>query len=89
MKILVTLVAAAIGIAAVAAQADELEGVIERVDLDGKTFVVAGISFHVTADTEFKDGLAGFIDLVRGLEVEIDYVVRDGRHIATGIELED
>jgi hypothetical protein len=66
--------------------AAELEGSIESVNLDRKSFVVEGITFFVTETTEFAGGLEGFIDLVRGLEVEVDFEFENGRHVATAIE---
>ena len=75
--------------AATAAWADDIEGVIERVDAEARTLVVQGITFHANASTDYDDGLRRFEDLREGQRVEVDFDYRDGRHIATEIELED
>lgn len=71
------------------AWADDVEGVIERVDASARTLTVQGISFHTTAATDYDDGLNRFEDLREGQRVEVDFDYREGRHVATEIELED
>jgi len=71
------------------AASNEVEGRVESVDAATETFIVQGISFRVTASTDFDDGLSGFHDLQPGQKVEIEFEYRDGRHIAREIELED
>ncbi len=69
--------------------ADDLEGVIERVDASARTLVMQGITFHTVASTDYDDGLQRFEDLREGQRVEVDFTYRDGRHFATEIELDD
>ncbi|MDN3517235.1 DUF5666 domain-containing protein [Aquisalimonas lutea] len=69
--------------------ADDLEGRIESVDGGQESFVVQGIRFFVTAETDFDDGLRQFGDLRADQRVEVDFEYREGRHYAEEIELED
>lgn len=71
------------------AQADDIEGRIERIDAASRTLTLQGITFHTTDATDYDDGLRRFEDLRVGQKVEVDFVYRDGRHIATEIELDD
>ena len=71
------------------AQADDIEGRIERLDAANRTLTGQGITFHTTEATDYDDGLQRFEDLRVGQKVEVDFVYRDGRHIATEIELDD
>lgn len=70
-------------------QANDVEGVIERIDTAARTVTVQGITFETTAQTDYDDGLHRFEDLREGQRVEVDFDYRDGRHIAEEIELED
>lgn len=72
-----------------AAHADDVEGLIERIDAATQTLVVQGITFHTTERTDYDDGLKRFADLKVGQRVEVDFDYRDGRHIATEIELDE
>jgi|LSQX01.3.fsa_nt_gb hypothetical protein len=71
------------------ALANDLEGEIESVDAGQKTFVVQGITFHTSANTDYDDGLRRFEDLKQGQRVEVDFEYRDGKHHATEVELDD
>lgn len=84
-----TAVAAVLASSAASAWADDIEGTIESVDAAASTLTVQGITFHTTATTDYDDGLKRFEDLRVGQRVEVDFDYRDGRHIATEIELED
>lgn len=75
--------------AASPALADDLEGVIESIDASNTSFVVQGIRFHASPNTDYDDGLRRFEDLKEGQRVEVDFEYRDGRHIATEIELDE
>lgn len=68
---------------------DDVEGQIESIDASSRSFVVQGERYHVTDTTDFDDGLRGFGDLKAGQRVEVDYTVREGRRVATEIELDD
>ncbi|PMR72522.1 hypothetical protein C1H69_21275 [Billgrantia endophytica] len=81
--------AAAIAGVSISVSADDIEGVIEAVDAENRTLTVQGITFEVTDSTDYDDGLSRFEDLQEGQRVEVDFDYRDGRHIATEIELED
>lgn len=85
------LIAAASSLLLLAGQAlaNDLEGRIESIDAEQQTFVVQGITFHVSADTDYDDGLKGFDDLKEGQRVEVDFEYRDGHHHAIEIELDD
>lgn len=91
MKTLLTRLAAGtvLAFAALQAQANDIEGVIEAIDADARTLTVQGITFETTAGTDYDDGLNQFEDLRVGQKVEVDFNYVDGRHIATEIELED
>lgn len=84
-----TLAALVLGAFAGAAAADDIEGRIEQLDGANRILTVQGITFHTTAATDYDDGLQRFEDLRVGQKVEVDFVYRDGRHIATEIELDD
>ncbi|AUN93976.1 DUF5666 domain-containing protein [Pseudazoarcus pumilus] len=89
-KLLLQAAAAAMFVSAAgAAWADDIEGVIERVDVSERTLMVQGITFHTIASTDYDDGLKRFEDLREGQRVEVDFTYRDGRHFATEIELDD
>jgi hypothetical protein len=83
------IVAAAFAALAGAAHANDIEGVIEHIDAANRSVTVQGITFYTTDATDYDDGLDRFEDLRVGQRVEIDFEYRDGRHIATEIELED
>lgn len=70
------------------AVANDVEGEIESLDREEKTFEVQGITFHASEDTRFDDDLKSFDDLEEGQTVEVDFEYRDGRHYATEIEKE-
>lgn len=72
-----------------AAQADDLEGVIESVDTAQRSFTVHGITFYTMPGTDFDDGLRRFEDLEVGQRVEVDFEYREGRHYATEVELDN
>ncbi len=87
--LIVSIVAAVIAAWSLAASADDIEGQITSINPDEQSFVVQGITFFATPTTDYDDGLRRFSDLQLGQKVEVDFVFRDGRHIATEIELED
>lgn len=69
--------------------ANDIEGTITQIDVDRRTLTVQGITFHTTASTDYDDGLERFEDLRVDQKVEVDFEYREGRHIATEIDLED
>jgi len=71
------------------AAADDLEGSIETLDRSSRSFVVQGIRFFVTPETDYDDGLKSFDDLKEGQKVEVDFEYRDRKHLATEVELEE
>lgn len=83
------LAAASFALVAGAAQADDIQGAVEKVDASAQTVTVQGITFHTSPQTKYKDGLNGFDDLTAGQRVEVDFKYVDGRHHATEIELDD
>ena len=87
-KGLLSCIAAVTMMASNAAMADDLEGKVEAVDAGNQTFVVQGITFHVTKKTDYDDGLRQFGDLQVGQRVEVDFKYRDGKHYATEAELD-
>ena len=70
------------------AMANDLEGPIESVDASKRSFVVQGITFFTNETTDYDAGLRRFEDLKAGQNVEVDFVYREKRHIATEVELE-
>jgi hypothetical protein len=76
-------------LAAAPVKAEDIEGRIEALDPANQTLVVQGITFFATPTTDYDDGLRSFADLELGQKVEVDFVYRDGRHIATEIELDE
>lgn len=67
----------------------DTEGRIESINQQARSFVVNGKTFHADDRTDYDDDLRSFRDLKVGQRVEVDYVVRDGRHYAKEIELDD
>jgi hypothetical protein len=84
-KIFVCLVFA---LGATTAFAEDLEGVVEATLPDTQSFVLHGITFYTTKDTDYDDGLKSYDDLKPGQTVEVDFIYRDGKHYATEVELE-
>ena len=68
---------------------DDLEGKIESIDQQARSFVVNGKTIHTDDRTDYDDDLNQFSDLQVGQRVEVDYVTRDGRMLAEEIELDD
>lgn len=68
---------------------NEIEGYVESVDPGSQSVMVEGIVFYTDRRTEYDDGLRSFHDLRPGQKVEVEFIYRDGVHIATEIELED
>lgn len=89
VRTLAAVFGATVVMAATPALANDLEGVIESVDASNNSFVVQGIRFHTNDRTDYDDGLRRFEDLKEGQRVEVDFDYRDGRHIATEIELDE
>ena len=67
----------------------DVDGLIQSINPANQSFVVEGKTFHTTPKTRYDDGLTRFTDLKVGQDVEVDYRMRDGRYIATEIELDD
>lgn len=86
-KALFAIVASA-GVSA-AALADDVEGVIERIDTEAQSVDVAGVTYYADDNTDYDDDLERFEDLAAGQRVEIDFDARDGRNYIREIELED
>lgn len=62
-----------------------MTGAIEGIDAPNNLFMVGGIVYTVTDDTEFE-GLSGLSDLPTGEEVEIEYEEENGERIAAEVE---
>lgn len=67
----------------------DIEGEIESINQQARSFVVGGKTFHADDKTDYDDDLESFSDLKVGQRVEVDYVVRDGQHYVEEIELDD
>lgn len=78
-----------LGMTAVSAYADDVEGEIESVDAEARSFMVGGKTFTTNEQTEYEDELKSFADLKQGLRVEVDYEETNGEFIATEIEIDD
>lgn len=72
-----------------AALANDIEGKIDSINKDDRSFVVQGITFFADEKTDYDDGLKNFESLQVGQVVEVDFDYRDGKHHATEAELED
>lgn len=68
---------------------DDIEGRIEAVDPQTRSFVIDGKVFFADERTDYDDDLNRFSDLRVGQRVEVDYVVRNGDRYAREIELDD
>lgn len=68
---------------------DDIEGQIESIDQQARSFVVGGETFHADDRTDYDDELKSFSDLKVGQRVEVDYVMREGRRYAKEIEIDD
>lgn len=78
-----------LGLSAVSAHADDVEGEIESVDAEAKSIMVDGKTYSTNEQTEYEDELKSFDDLKQGLRVEVDYEETNGEMIATEIEIDD
>ena len=67
----------------------DIEGTIQSIDQQSKSFVVNGETFLTDERTDYDDELNSFSDLKTGQRVEVDYVMRDGKRYAKEIELDD
>ena len=67
----------------------DLEGRIESINYQARTFVVEGKTFYADERTDYDDDLERFSDLRVGQRVEVDYVMRKGRRYAKEVELDD
>lgn len=67
----------------------DVEGRIESINQQAGSFVVNGMTIYTDRETDYDDDLERFTALKVGQKVEVDYVIRDGRHIAKEIELDD
>lgn len=67
----------------------DVEGRIESIDTQTRSFVVKGEIYYADDRTDYDDDLNRFSDLKVGQRVEVDYVMRDGRRYAKEIELDD
>lgn len=67
----------------------DVEGRIESINQQARSFVVNGMTIHTTRDTDYDDDLNNFSDLKVGQRVEVDYFMRDGKRVAEEIELDD
>lgn len=61
----------------------------ESINQRSQSFVVKGKTFYATERTDYDDDLHRFSDLRVGQEVEVDYVIRQGKRYAKEIELDD
>lgn len=68
---------------------NDTEGRIESIDRQSRSFVVNGMRIHADRHTDYDDDLHHFSDLRVGQKVEVDYANRNGRRLATEIELDD
>lgn len=83
------LVAIAFLTPATAVMADEIEGTIENIDPQTRSFVVSGKAIYVDDKTDYDDDYKRFEDLKVGDKVEVDYRNDNGRFLATEIERDD
>lgn len=78
-----------LGMAATPALAGSLEGRIQSVSPNDRSFVVKGQKFYTDASTDYDDGLKAFTGLKPGLMVKVEPSNRDGKRFAKEVELED
>ena len=83
--------AAAVSLSGTALADDDkdIEGNIESLDRQARTFMVGGMTFYADDRTDYDDDLNSFSDLREGQRVEVDYIERNGKHYAKEIELDD
>lgn len=74
---------------ATAVLADEIEGVIDSIDAQTRSFVVNGQALYADDKTDYDDDYKRFEDLKVGDKVEVDYRNDNGRFLATEIERDD
>lgn len=67
----------------------DIEGTIQSIDQQSRSFVVKGKTFYADDRTDYDDDLERFSDLKVGQKVEVDYMIRNGRNYAEEIELDD
>ncbi|MGE0351411.1 DUF5666 domain-containing protein [Hydrogenophaga sp.] len=80
------LLAASLALGVGAAQADDLKGRIQSIDLSAKAFVVNSETVYVTDKTDYENDYKRFEDLRQGHYVEVDIDRKDGRLYADDIE---
>lgn len=71
------------------ALAGSLEGRIQSVSPNDRSFSVKGQTFSTDGSTDDDDGLTAFADLKPGLMVKVEPSNRGGRRFAKEVELED
>ena len=67
----------------------DVEGRIESIDAQSRSFVVKGMTLYADNRTDYDDELNRFSDLKVDQKVEVDYVMRNGKRVAKEIELDD
>ena len=67
----------------------DMEGQIESINQQARSFVIGGETFHADDRTDYDDELKSFADLKVGQRVEVDYEMRDGQRYAKEIETDD
>lgn len=72
-----------------AALADEVEGTMESIDAQTRSFVVNGKAIYVDDKTDYDDDYQRFEDLKVEDKVGVDYRNDNGRFLATEIERDD
>lgn len=80
------MLAAAMALAAGAAQADDIKGRIQSIDLAARAFVVNSETIYVTDKTDYENDYKRFEDLRQGHHVVVDIDRKDGRLYADDIE---
>jgi len=67
----------------------DIEGTIQSIDQQARSFVVGDMTIYTDERTDYDDDLNRFSDLKTGQKVEVDYIMRDGKAWAKEIELDD
>lgn len=80
------LLAAAMALSVGAAHAADIKGRIQAIDLQARSFTVAGEVIYITDKTDYENDYQRFEDLREGHYVEVDVDRRDGRLYADDIE---
>jgi Domain of unknown function (DUF5666) len=67
----------------------DLEGPVESIDAEARSFAVAGVVLHTDERTDFDDNYTRFENMRVDDRVEVDFIVHEDRNLAIEVEKDD